>query len=376
MKLVGIFRGFPGLGRVVSGVGILKEFLDKGHTVKAFSYMAGRKILDSYEINYLLEDSPTDEDIFSVGINPVGKIGPKIIEAILKEQPDMVIFDGEPLLLSVLAKIFSRDKIMALLNPSDFYNDSVPYSTNIFFASSYTNAKTILIHGIEINANKIGEINNMKNYLECNDTRIYYLNTILRPEILMLKNHCDYDHKIKNIAVILGGGSYNSSTNFTDSTINIGEKILELAKNTPDIIYSFFCNDKKIVDKLRTFSEKIIFQSNNIILHDDYISPSLVYKNDYFIARGGRNTLSEMLYLNKRGIVFTTSGDYRSGEQVKNCNATEKLSNGIIKCIPLDISINKLQEIIKMVPEVKDYNYIPGNREAFDILLKILSENK
>ena len=38
MKILGIFRGFPGLGRIVSGVSILETLRDKyGFKVKAVS---------------------------------------------------------------------------------------------------------------------------------------------------------------------------------------------------------------------------------------------------------------------------------------------------------------------------------------------------
>lgn len=45
-KVLGIFRGFPGLGRVVSGVSILETLRDEyGCIIEAFSYLQGKEYL-------------------------------------------------------------------------------------------------------------------------------------------------------------------------------------------------------------------------------------------------------------------------------------------------------------------------------------------
>ena len=46
MRILGIFRGFPGLGRVVSGVGILETLRDKYNCeVEIISYLQGKDYL-------------------------------------------------------------------------------------------------------------------------------------------------------------------------------------------------------------------------------------------------------------------------------------------------------------------------------------------
>lgn len=45
MKIFGIFRGFPGLGRVVVGAGLLSMLKARGHEVKAYSYLQGNAVL-------------------------------------------------------------------------------------------------------------------------------------------------------------------------------------------------------------------------------------------------------------------------------------------------------------------------------------------
>lgn len=47
-RVLGIFRGFPGLGRVVAGVSLLETLRDKYDcTVKFISYLQGNKYLES-----------------------------------------------------------------------------------------------------------------------------------------------------------------------------------------------------------------------------------------------------------------------------------------------------------------------------------------
>lgn len=366
MRVIGIFRGFPGLGRVVSGAGILKELQNSGHDVIAYTYMAGRAVLQDYQISLLVDDMPTEEDIFSIGINPVGVIGPKIIDVIVNENPDIVIIDGEPLLLSLLSKIIPPKKIVALLNPSDYLNNNVPRSTNIFFSSLYQKAGTVIIHGID---NSLVKDEN----LDCNEvSKIRFLNTIIRPEILCLNRNLLYK-SVETVGVILGGGAYNASANFFNSTIDIGQIVFSLAKERPDVLVSVFCNDERISCRL-----KDCINRQNIRIYNEYVPPSAIYENDFFIVRGGRNTISELLYLNKRGIVFTTKDLHRHGEQGQNAISAERISKGFIKYMDINIPISKIIDVIWAPYSVQEceYNFIPGNATAINILSRLGNESE
>ena len=56
MKALGIFRGFPGLGRVVSGVSILEALRDTyGFKVRAVSYLQGNEYLKTKGFELLNE---------------------------------------------------------------------------------------------------------------------------------------------------------------------------------------------------------------------------------------------------------------------------------------------------------------------------------
>ena len=49
-KIYGIFRGFPGLGRVSSGISILKEFQKIGYDIAGISYLQGLEALHKQSI--------------------------------------------------------------------------------------------------------------------------------------------------------------------------------------------------------------------------------------------------------------------------------------------------------------------------------------
>ena len=81
-KILGILRGFPGLGRVVSGVSILETLRDSyGYDVKIISYLQGNKYLYSRDYNNLNEVTPMD--YCSIGLLPTNKMGVYIHNCII-----------------------------------------------------------------------------------------------------------------------------------------------------------------------------------------------------------------------------------------------------------------------------------------------------
>lgn len=59
MRILGIFRGFPGLGRVVAGVSLLEELRDQyGANIRMISYLQGNEYLKSKGYADLHEGHP------------------------------------------------------------------------------------------------------------------------------------------------------------------------------------------------------------------------------------------------------------------------------------------------------------------------------
>lgn len=73
-KFLGIFRGFPGLGRVVAGVSLLETLRDNYDCdIKFTSYLHGNKYLKSHGYMDLKEATPMD--YCSIGLLPTNKMG-------------------------------------------------------------------------------------------------------------------------------------------------------------------------------------------------------------------------------------------------------------------------------------------------------------
>ena len=356
MKIFGIFRGFPGLGRVVAGAGILKELSLRGHDVRAYSYLQGKNILDEYKLRTIISEQPDERHIMIIGLNPISRESGKLIDEILKENPDLVIVDGEPLLISTLSMVFPREKILSLLNPSDIENKSLPLSTIKFYRSHYLSAAHAFVHGVSIeNYSKIA-----KEY----SCKIQSVQTILRPEILNLSkiNRGDY------VVGILGGGSKMVSKNFFNSTISMAKNIISLAHYLTDKNFIIYCNDSEVYTTLKKFLPK------NLELVGDYTPPEIIYsKADVVLCRAGRNTVSELLFLKIPALLYSTAGDFRSSEQDKNIEDVCTLSQGLIQKCSVGTTAENLAEQLEQVLNVSgaNFNFSAGNEEMLKYIDKL-----
>lgn len=358
--VIGVFRGFPGLGRVSAGIALLKELQQQGFNVAAISYYQGVEALIQQKIPVLFDYSIETCDITSIGINPITGFATRIIDEIIKRNPDVVIMDGEPLLQSTLADVFPKDRIVSLLNPSDLKNDSLPESTIKFYHKNYLACGNAIVHGIDIDYSTKKE----------NECVIRYIPTILRREVIEIK---DDEREMKQVVGILGGGSSNSSKRFFDSTVDLGKKLVSIAKKMEDMQFEIFCNDENVKGAI----EREGCIPNNIKIVSSYVSPRIMYKNaGVVVARSGRNVASELLFLNISGILFATDGDYRSKEQEKNIDAMISASNDLFVKTKLsdcdDILIENIRE--RMNSKYQGIEFEPGNKYAISTILKLVEK--
>lgn len=174
-KVLGIFRGFPGLGRVVGGVTLLETLRDDYQMdIKIISYLQGNQYLASRGYEEPIEVSPLD--YCSIGLLPTNHAGEYIHKTIKSYQPDLVIIDGEPLILLSLRISFPHIKIAALLNPSDVYNPTNEKESMDYFNYHYSKADLAIVHGAR-------RIENSYPY-----QKLISLNTVIRKEVLNLSN--------------------------------------------------------------------------------------------------------------------------------------------------------------------------------------------
>lgn len=363
MKILGIFRGFPGLGRVVSGVNLLKELEKKGHEVYGYSYLQGLDVLKSYNIKFFLDEELLRTNIMEIGLNPISKVASELIKKIIDENVDLVIIDGEALLISTLSLVFPREKIVALLNPTDLFNASLPKSTILFYEKHYLAAKTAIIHSPYFEENILKEKENLT-------SDIHLINTIIRTDVLEVKKQI----KKENIIGILGGGSANSSENFYQSTILIGKKIINIAKILSKENFLIFCNDLAVSKILKDYSSSL----KNVKIIEKYAEPKELYsKAKLVMCRSGRNTVSEVLYLQIPSILFASKGDFRSKEQEKNIELVSQINPAKMKKANIDESVETIIEKIKALSQKEDaFIFNAGNQEALEILENILKKGK
>lgn len=357
MKIYGIFRGFPGLGRVVSGAGLLETLRKAGHIVKAYSYMQGDTLLDEYGFDRIIEEQPSGVHIMVIGLNPISKEIGNLIEQIKTDDPDLVIIDGEPLIISTLALVFPRNRIISLLNPSDIYNPSLPEASVKFYRQHYLTAKNVFVHGINVQ-----DFSWLARQYDCN---IYNVNTILRPEIVGINVKSDS----KKIVCILGGGSANASSGFVESTLKIALKVIDLARIMDDYEFIIYCNDKHIKAAIDFHDTK------NVVIKDVYCSPAEMYGSaKAVICRAGRNTASELLYLNIPAVLFSTSNDFRAVEQGKNINDVCYLSEGLIGKANISEETMTLREtVLRVIGTYKKENHFEaGNLIVMNKINKII----
>ncbi len=359
MKVFGIFRGFPGLGRVVAGAGLLKTLAARGNEVKAYSYLQGNALLADYNLDRIIFEQPPSQHIMIIGLNPISKEAGLLIETIVRENPDIVLIDGEPLLVSTLAMVFPREKIFCLLNPSDVENKSLPLSSLKFYRSHYLTAGHAFVHGIT-----------PKIYSELGAEyfcRLHSVRTILRPNVLNLS-------PLKRgsfLVGILGGGSKMASQNFLHSTVKIAQVIISLAKYLPEEKFILYCNDDNIFDMLKDSLPC------NLELVSEYVAPEIIYpKAKAILCRAGRNTVSEALFLKIPAVLFSTRGDFRSTEQDENIIRACELSGGLMSKCYIDDPPDKI--VCKLYATMKSDNaateFIAGNDTVLNYLEKFLQD--
>lgn len=349
MKVLGIFRGFPGLGRVVAGVSILEELRDKhGCEIKIISYLQGNKYLAMKGYEDLRE--VIQADYSSIGLLPTNIMGVHIHNTINTFQPDVIVIDGEPLILQSIKISHPLMKVIALLNPADVENPSNDKESMEYFNSLYSMADVAIVHGLK------SPLIFPEKYVD-----ISYVPTILRLEILDITNIPS-----PNIYCILGGGTVNAGYQFIKSSVRIACLLTSAANELSNYTFHLICSSENIYDAI---IENDIH--SNVKLYKDILPASAYYKNAcVIVTRSGRNTLSELAYLGIPTITFITGDKYRILEQKHNI---QSLIHQNIITLPLDSSKDTILESLKklLLTEIPNKGkFIPGNEF---VISKILS---
>ncbi len=345
-KVLGLFRGFPGLGRVVAGVSLLEVLRDNYDCdIKFISYLQGNKYLESLNYTDLKEAAPMD--YCSIGLLPTNKMGIYIHNTIRDFMPDVIVVDGEPLILQSIKISHPKLKVVALLNPSDVDNPNNDKEAMDFFNALYSLSDLAIVHGLR-------RVENDNRYKD-----IISINTIIRREIIAVKNI-----PTNNIYCVLGGGTMNVGQQFEDSTLRIGELCQKVAALLPEYIMHIICSSQNIFKVLNENN-----YSDNVKLHENIISAQKYYSDaSLVITRSGRNTLSELAYLGIPAISFVSGCTYRKVEQTNNIS---DLNTPTIASASIEMTPEKFAELcLKMIGKKTDSFLQCGNDEAIKHILQ------
>lgn len=353
MKVVGILRGFPGLGRVVAATEVLRQFeLKNNAKIKVFTYLQGfdysKNIFDTSNVN-------SNNDISSIGIIPVSKSGEIIIDEIETIDPDLIVIDGEPLLLTTIKLRFPQLKILTLLNPFDIDNPHNKLSSQLFFKDCYAKADYAFVHGLWKVEKPVEFIN-----------KFVSINTILRTDILDI-NSIDNPNRI---ACILGGGSVYGSDIFFRNTLKIANNAILIANYYSEYEMNIFCSSdemyKQVINSVNI--------TKNITVHNRLRTPSEMYQNTKLvIARAGRNTISELMHLKIPSLLFATSCNIRGSEQQTNIEKVQRITNSLIIGMDIQSEEQKVLDAFDFLTKSKSegnvFSWVCGNQEMESVIL-------
>lgn len=359
MKIHGIFRGFPGLGRVVSGVELLESMrINFDAEIRAFSYLQGEAYL--IQRGYIKQYEVKHSDYSTMGIIPVSNYGEWILRNIERDSPDLIIIDGEPLMIQAIKLCFPSIYVLSLLNPFDVNNPFNERSSQQYFNHLYSLSDEVIVHGLVKAANP-------GNYKEFSS-----INTILRKEVLQIVRK-----SIKNkISFILGGGTVNTDNTFIEGTVSIVKKATLVADSFKGFEIHIYCSSELIFRKV---NESIEYR-NNIIIHLEISDPATYFfDSKLIISRGGRNTVSELLYLGIPSIVIATGCGFRINEQKSNIEEVDKISNNMFYMTTSEIDdsefIKTCDFLINRIEGDVISKWNSGNIEAFKILERLFKNN-
>lgn len=357
MKIFAILRGFPGLGRVISGVELLKHFEKENQAeIKLVTYFKGIEYIKTNDLHSVVDVH--EKDVSSIGIIPVSESGEAIIREIIEFKPDVLIIDGEPLMIYNLKNIYPNLKIVSLLNPFDVNNPHNQESSSKFFLSMFSHADISIVHGLW-NENKP---EGFDKYIS--------VNSIVRNSIPRLV--CNQDSN--NIVCLLGGGSKSNSSAFLESTFEIAMQVLNLSNLNKHFKFRIHTSDDIIKNKLLEYINSDFIKYCNVSIFSHITSEIDLYSDaKLVIARAGRNTISELLAMNMPSIIIPTSANFRGSEQMSNCCFINSLDSNIIKTHALEDKISSLNEKFnKILTNIKDEGkkFKSGNKEVVRYILE------
>jgi len=338
-RLLFVLRGTPGLGRVVASVELARS-LEESFDVSCFfvTYGNGLAYLEALHAQCAVQIDR--QDIMSLGIQPVSASAERILELVRTLRIDCVVIDGEPLMVLAIKVGLPGVPIVSVMNPSDWCNAQLPASTSDFFRFCYGASDYRIVHGLE--------------RLASEESNVLSTSTIIRSGVLTLSSV----ERPNVVSVVFGGGTTCATSAFHESCQAFVRVVLDAARYETSLVFKVFLSGARF-----PYEEADV--PANVVMVKNIATASEVYDCEVVVARAGRNTTSEILFLRKKAVLFSVVGEHRSGEQRRNAAVAETLGSQAVRFLEsydgrsLCAEIRQLQRISTAGSE-----FIPGNTEA------------
>ncbi len=349
MRILGVFRGFPGLGRVIGGTEILEALRqDYGCEVFAFTHLQGLNYVQQRGIRTL--DFSSAQDLSPIGVLPTGHACAELSNWVEDSRPDLVLVDGEPLVLHALRVRFPAVKIVALLNPADISNsDNYPISMD-YFRALYRHANRCVVHGLRI----LDRDELIENAVS--------IPTIVRSEVAKIVRT-----PAKKVYCVLGGGTVNVDIAFMETTLALAWLAISASRCCHDYDFEILCGCSTVADEV----VKLLGNGDRVTVRADIVSPKSFFADAALvITRAGRNTLSELRLLGIPGVAVVSGCRFRKHEQSQNA---AQLGTGF-RYVKSDIKPEAFIPIVKSMLEECPNKQAPSVRNGRDDAIRIITE--
>ena len=310
-RIAFVCRGYPGLGKVMGAYAVdtmLRERLGSNTTSLFFSYFQGFQYLRSRSrpvVDLLAHCPPFEPGRFCAPLGPETEL---LVEELERFQPDLVVNDGEPYLIDVTAELMGIPTVV-LAHPLDLHNPMNSCIGINSFRYFYSKAALVIAHGMERLPSDRLELGGRAG-------RVLEVNTIVRPALLKFAARPRSNNTgAATLACVLGGGTRNASRDFFESTVKLGEWTIRACNDLKIDTLSVFCADQVVHDRLASIASP---RSRVILEAEPMDIAEVLSQADLVVGRSGRNLMSELVTLGKRGLAVPCQGPkHRASGQMK-----------------------------------------------------------
>jgi hypothetical protein len=160
------------------------------------------------------------------------------------------------------------------------------------------------------------------------------------------------------VSVVFGGGTASATSAFYESCRLFFKVVLDAARQEASLLFRVFLSEADFPCKDGDIP-------TNVVIVKDIAAARDVYDCEIVVARAGRNTISEILFLKKKAVLFSVMGEHRTGEQQRNASLAQGWGRQSVRMLTSYDSTLLCAEIKKLQRTgTPDYEFRPGNTEA------------